>query len=53
MNALLNTKALTKQYAGLTAVNHVDFSLLQGNIHALIGPNGAGKTTYLSNHVCI
>lgn len=42
---LLQVQGLTKVYAGLTAVNAVDFSVRQGSITALIGPNGAGKTT--------
>jgi len=42
---LLQVQGLTKVYAGLTAVNAVDFSVRQGSITAMIGPNGAGKTT--------
>ncbi len=45
MTHVLETKALTKQYAGLTAVDHVDLTVERGEIHALIGPNGAGKST--------
>ena len=45
---LLSTTQLTKQFGGLQAVAGVDFSLQQGEIHALIGPNGAGKTTFVS-----
>lgn len=45
---LLSTRAMTKSFAGLTAVNNVDFDLPQGQIRALIGPNGAGKTTFVS-----
>jgi branched-chain amino acid transport system ATP-binding protein len=44
---LLSTRGLTKQYAGLTAVNNVDFDLPEGQIRALIGPNGAGKSTFV------
>ena len=42
---LLSAQGLSKQYSGLRAVNHVDFSLNAGEIRALIGPNGAGKST--------
>ena len=42
---ILQTKGLTKAFAGFTAVNKVDLNIRRGTIHALIGPNGAGKTT--------
>ena len=42
---LLSTRGLSKQFAGLRAVEGVDFDLPEGEIRALIGPNGAGKTT--------
>ena len=43
--ALLELRGLTKQFGGLTAVDHVDFDVEEGEILGLIGPNGAGKTT--------
>ena len=42
---LLETKALTKVFGGLTAVSELDFSIAPGEIVGIIGPNGAGKTT--------
>lgn len=42
---ILETKNLTKEFRGFTAVNAVNLRVQRGHIHALIGPNGAGKTT--------
>lgn len=44
---LLHTDSVTKQFAGLTAVDSVDFEVAKGEVHALIGPNGAGKSTFV------
>ncbi|MEW6205804.1 MAG: ABC transporter ATP-binding protein [Pseudomonadota bacterium] len=42
---VLETRALTKEFKGFTAVSDVSLKVQRGHIHALIGPNGAGKTT--------
>src|SRR6478672_6682449 len=42
---ILETRGLTKEFAGFFAVRDVDLRVRRGSIHALIGPNGAGKTT--------
>src|SRR6185295_13835929 len=42
---ILETEDLTREFAGLVAVNGVNLRVERGTIHALIGPNGAGKTT--------
>lgn len=42
---ILETKGLTREFAGFVAVNDVNLRIRQDSIHALIGPNGAGKTT--------
>jgi branched-chain amino acid transport system ATP-binding protein len=44
-DAILETRALTKEFQGFVAVDGVDLRVKRGAIHALIGPNGAGKTT--------
>jgi len=36
---------LTKYYADLLAVDHIDFQVEQGEVFGFLGPNGAGKTT--------
>jgi ABC-type sugar transport system ATPase subunit len=35
----------TKLYAGVPAIQDIDFALRRGEIHALVGENGAGKST--------
>ena len=42
---MLETRAVTKEFAGFRAVNGIDLRLEQGRVHALVGPNGAGKTS--------
>jgi len=42
---ILETRNLTKEFAGFVAVSGVNLRVARGTIHALIGPNGAGKTT--------
>ncbi|KAB8039332.1 ABC transporter ATP-binding protein [Janthinobacterium aquaticum] len=44
-NVILETRNLTKEFKGFTAVSDVNLKVERGHIHALIGPNGAGKTT--------
>lgn len=40
-------KHITKQYPLVCALDHVDFSLEQGEIVSLLGENGAGKSTLM------
>jgi branched-chain amino acid transport system ATP-binding protein len=44
-DTILETRDLTKEFAGFVAVSGVSLRVRRGAIHALIGPNGAGKTT--------
>jgi branched-chain amino acid transport system ATP-binding protein len=44
-DAVLETRGLTKQFGGLTAVDDVDLTIPREEIRAIIGPNGAGKST--------
>jgi ABC-type sugar transport system ATPase subunit len=41
----LELRKATKTYAGVPAIDGVDFTLLRGEIHAIVGENGAGKST--------
>ena len=42
---MIEVENLTKAYGPVTAVDHVSFSVNEGEILGFLGPNGAGKTT--------
>lgn len=44
---LLEMRQIDKWFGGVHAVNHVDFEVRAGEIHALVGENGAGKSTLM------
>ena len=41
----IQVQDLTKTFGGVTAVDHVSFTVNKGEILGFLGPNGAGKTT--------
>ena len=44
---LLNTRNLSKDFSGFSAIQGIDFSLTSGQVKGIMGPNGAGKSTFL------
>jgi len=42
---MIEVKNLTKEFNGITAVDHISFDVKEGEIFGLLGPNGAGKST--------
>lgn len=45
---IISTRALTKEFGSLRAVNQVSVNIQAGSITGLIGPNGAGKSTFFN-----
>lgn len=43
---LIETRAVTMRFGGMTAVQAVDFAVKEMELRCLIGPNGAGKSTF-------
>jgi len=44
---LLEMREITKRFPGVLALDNVDFSLGNNEVHALMGENGAGKSTLI------
>jgi ABC-2 type transport system ATP-binding protein len=44
-NEIIRVQELCKRFGEVQAVDHIDFSVREGEIFGFLGPNGAGKTT--------
>jgi len=49
----IQTIGITRKYGRLTAVDHIDLEINNGELFSLLGPNGAGKTTLISMMCCL
>jgi ABC-2 type transport system ATP-binding protein len=50
---MIQTEALTKKFADITAVENLTLNIPQGEVFGFLGPNGAGKTTTVRLLTCL
>src|ERR1700722_15263832 len=43
--SIISAVNLTRRFGALTAVDHLNLEIAEGEIFGLVGPDGAGKTT--------
>ena len=46
-DAFLSLENISKSYAGVQALSHVDLAAEAGEVHCLVGENGSGKSTLI------
>lgn len=47
MNTILEMRNISKSFPGVKALDNVNLSVAEGEIHAVVGENGAGKSTLM------
>ena len=45
---MIEVRDLVKRYGRHTAVDHLSFTVEQGQVYGFLGPNGAGKSTTMN-----
>ena len=48
LQSMVHIENLVKRYGDLTALNHLELDIREGEIFGLLGPNGSGKTTAIN-----
>src|SRR5690554_1200154 len=46
-DAIVEYRGISKYFAGIRALENVEFACRSGSIHAILGENGAGKSTLI------
>lgn len=50
---MITTENLTKKFGNITAVDHLNLEVKEGEVFGFLGPNGAGKTTTVRMLSCL